>query len=66
MTEMVELPRRILDNENYRSLFSAEELAKIEKQAGRNDVDLPPLLLNNDWDISLITYTRTYITVYIF
>lgn len=58
MGDMDDLARRILTTENYKNLFNHEEIIEIEKQSKIDDVELPALLTNDDWGVSLVTYTR--------
>lgn len=58
MSGIPELARRLLSTEKYTSLFSPDELMEMEKEALETEVELPPLLLNDDWGVSLVTYTQ--------
>lgn len=60
MTDSIELSQRILTNDSYKSLFDDEQLEEIKTQATPEVTELPPLLLNNDWGVSLTTYNRMY------
>lgn len=42
------------------TLFNDKELDTIRKSAIIEELELPDLLLKNDWGIPLITYTRQY------
>lgn len=42
------------------TLFNDKELDIIRKSAIIEELELPDLLLKNDWGIPLITYTRQY------
>ncbi|XP_034940745.1 integrator complex subunit 8 [Chelonus insularis] len=59
MMDNTDLPRRILNCEKYYSLFTTDELAEIKEEAKCEEVELPPLLLNNDWGISPVTYSQS-------
>lgn len=65
MTDMPNFPNRILANEKYKELFNEDDIREIENQAAPTACDMPDLLLNNDWGVSLVTYTRKYIYMYI-
>ncbi|XP_057327093.1 integrator complex subunit 8 [Microplitis mediator] len=59
MTDSIELSQRILANDSYKSLFDDEQLEEIKTQATPEVTELPPLLLNNDWGVSLTTYNQS-------
>ncbi|KAK0179235.1 hypothetical protein PV327_008044 [Microctonus hyperodae] len=59
MSNIIELPKYILSNKNYSSLFNAEELREIKNEAISDEIELPPLLMNNDWNVPLISYTQS-------
>lgn len=43
------------------ALFNENELDEIRKSASVEELEMPDLLLKNDWGIPLTTYTRQYI-----
>lgn len=49
---------KILGDPLYVALFDETELEEIRKSATDEELELPELLLKNDWGISLATYTR--------
>ncbi|XP_011300437.1 integrator complex subunit 8 [Fopius arisanus] len=59
MSSIPDLAKRLLSSEKYRALFTPEELTEISREASEEDVELPPLLLNDDWGVSLVTYTQS-------
>ncbi|KAH0567519.1 integrator complex subunit 8 [Cotesia glomerata] len=59
MTDTIELSQRILANESYKLLFDGEQLEEIRTQAAPEVTELPALLLNNDWGVSLTTYNQS-------
>lgn len=54
------LASRILDNPSCSSLFSEMELAVFQEMAASDEIELPNLLLYNDWGIPPMLYIRTY------
>lgn len=52
------LATKILDNFRYASLFTGHELEEIKKEAIPDELDIPNLLLNNDWGIPPVNYIR--------
>ncbi|XP_063975032.1 integrator complex subunit 8 isoform X2 [Diachasmimorpha longicaudata] len=59
MVGIPELPKHLLSSEKYRGLFTPDELNEIDREGSSGDLDLPPLLLNDDWGVSLTTYTQS-------
>ncbi|XP_026668358.1 integrator complex subunit 8 isoform X2 [Ceratina calcarata] len=51
---------KLLSDPLYMTLFNAEELEEIRRSANVEELELPDLLLKNDWGISLVTYTRSW------
>ena len=60
MGDMDELASKILENQKYRELFNADELTEIQKQSTVEEIDVPSLLLNDDWGVSLAPYARKF------
>ena len=54
------LATRILNNPKYVNLFDERELGEIKKEASFNDLEIPALLLSNDWGVPCVTYTSKY------
>ncbi|XP_031784985.1 integrator complex subunit 8 isoform X1 [Nasonia vitripennis] len=52
------LASRILNDPVYSNLFEASELQEIKKQSLSENLDIPNLLLNDDWGISPVEYTQ--------
>ncbi|XP_034174440.2 integrator complex subunit 8 [Osmia lignaria lignaria] len=50
---------KILGDPSYIALFDEKELEEIRKSATDEELELPELLLKNDWGISLATYTQS-------
>ncbi|OAD62741.1 Integrator complex subunit 8 [Eufriesea mexicana] len=50
---------KILSDPLYIALFNEAELDEIRKSASVEDLELPDLLLKNDWGIPLVTYTQS-------
>ena len=61
MGEVEGLAAAILDDVNYTSLFDANELQEIKKEASPEDLDIPNLLINDDWGITPVDYTSMYV-----
>ncbi|XP_033225261.1 integrator complex subunit 8 [Belonocnema kinseyi] len=57
--EIDSLATRILNNARYMSLFDERELGEIKKEASFNDLEIPALLLSNDWGVPSVTYTKS-------
>lgn len=55
-----ELASKILNNPTYILLFDEAELATLQQAAISNEIELPNLLLHNDWGISSVSYIRKY------
>ncbi|XP_076239137.1 integrator complex subunit 8 [Calliopsis andreniformis] len=49
---------KILGDPMYVALFDEKELEEIRKSAAVEELDIPDLLLKNDWGIPLVTYTQ--------
>ncbi|XP_076174566.1 integrator complex subunit 8 isoform X1 [Ptiloglossa arizonensis] len=49
---------KILSDPLYLSLFDEKELDEIRKTVDAEELELPDLLLKNDWGIQLMTYTQ--------
>ncbi|KAF3423732.1 hypothetical protein E2986_09347 [Frieseomelitta varia] len=49
---------KILSNPSYMALFNENELDVIRKSASVEELEIPDLLLKNDWGIPLTTYTQ--------
>lgn len=47
----------IMNDPKIVKLFSPEEVREIEREAQPEDLEIPPLLINNDWGVSCVTYT---------
>ncbi|KAG7213745.1 hypothetical protein KM043_002973 [Ampulex compressa] len=58
-SEIDGLAAGILNNPTYVALFSERELNEISSAVKSEEVELPNLLLNNDWGIPLMTYTQS-------
>lgn len=58
MGDMDELAGKILATDSYRELFNSEEISEIQKRSTTDDIELPSLLVNDDWGVTLVTYTR--------
>ncbi|XP_015607164.1 integrator complex subunit 8 [Cephus cinctus] len=52
------LTSRILNTPNCIALFNETERHEIEMETTSDDLDMPDLLLNNDWGVPLQTYTQ--------
>ncbi|XP_076765909.1 integrator complex subunit 8 isoform X2 [Xylocopa sonorina] len=50
---------KILGDPLYTALFDEEELVEIRKLANDEELELPDLLLKNDWGVPLVTYTQS-------
>nr|XP_031845085.1 integrator complex subunit 8 [Nomia melanderi] len=50
---------KVLEDPGYVALFNEKELDEIKKSVAVEDVELPDLLLKNDWGIPLVTYTKS-------
>lgn len=57
--EVEGLANKILHSPKYVNLFNERELDEIKKEASFNDLEIPTMLLTNDWGVPCITYTRT-------
>ncbi|KAK2577342.1 hypothetical protein KPH14_003465 [Odynerus spinipes] len=53
------LASKLLSNSTYTTLFSERELHEIEKKASSEEMDLPNLLINNDWGIPPVKHTHS-------
>jgi len=51
---------RILNSPSFSSLFNETELAVFREIATSDELELPDLLLHNDWGIPSIPYIRKY------
>jgi len=51
---------RILNSPSFSSLFNETELAIFQETATSDELELPDLLLHNDWGIPSIPYIRKY------
>lgn len=60
MTDIPDFPLRLLSNDKYKSLFNDDDLNEIRKQATPDTCDIPDLLLNNNWGVTLVTYTKSH------
>ncbi|KAJ8673706.1 hypothetical protein QAD02_004968 [Eretmocerus hayati] len=58
MGDVPGLASAILGSSNLKSLFSADELQEIQREAVPEDLDIPNLLLNNDWDIPSVDFIQ--------
>lgn len=52
------LARRILNDPIYCNLFNETELQEIRKEASLEDLDIPNLLLKDEWGIEPVDYIR--------
>ncbi|XP_066594619.1 integrator complex subunit 8 [Prorops nasuta] len=52
------LPSKILNDPVYTKLFDGKQLLEIQDSATVQEEEVPDLLLNNDWGIPLVTYTK--------
>lgn len=52
------LANKILNDKRYSSLFSVDEIQEIRRALSTEDLDIPNLLLDNDWGIAPTQYTR--------
>lgn len=62
-TNIYRFASKILSDPLYMALFNEEELEEIRKSATVEELEIPDLLLKNDWGIPLITYTRQYMCI---
>jgi len=51
---------KIFNNPSYTSLFDEAELAIIQQAVISDEIELPNLLLHNDWGIPSVSYIRKY------
>jgi hypothetical protein len=58
MRDIDGLANKLLTDPNYAGLFDATELQEIKKEAFPEDLEIPNLLLNNDWGITPVDYAR--------
>ena len=58
--EIEGLATKILNNPKYVALFNERELDEIKKEASFNDLEIPALLLSNDWGVPCVTFTSKY------
>jgi len=54
------LASKIFNNPSYTSLFNETELAVLQQAAVSDEIELPDLLLHNDWGISSVSFIRKY------
>lgn len=54
------LASKTFNNPSYTSLFDETELAALQQAAISDEIDLPNLLLHNDWGIPSVPYIRKY------
>jgi len=54
------LASKIFNNPSYTSLFDETELAVLQQAAVSDEIELPDLLLHNDWGISSVSFIRKY------
>lgn len=54
------LASKILNSPSYTLLFDEVELATLQQAAISDEIELPNLLLHNDWGISSVPYIRKY------
>lgn len=58
MGDIEGLAEKISNDSNYSSLYSETELQEIKKEASPENLDIPNLLLNDDWGIKPVDYIR--------
>lgn len=54
------LASKIFNNPSYASLFDEAELAILQQASISDEMELPDLLLRNDWGIPSVPYIRKY------
>lgn len=54
------LASKIFNNPSYALLFDETELASLQQAATSDDMEIPDLLLCNDWGIPSVSYIRKY------
>lgn len=54
------LALKLFNNPSYASLFDEEELAVLQQATISDEVEIPDLLLHNDWGIPSISFIRKH------
>ncbi|XP_012265327.2 integrator complex subunit 8 [Athalia rosae] len=52
------LASKILEDVNFRGLFNENELLEVMREAEQKGVEIPDLLMDNEWGIQPVTYTQ--------
>lgn len=64
MGDIEGLSRRILNDPTYFSLFNETELQEIRRESEPEDLNIPNLLLNDDWGIEPVDYIRKHLILH--
>jgi len=54
------LASKLFNNSSYASLFDEAELAVLQQATISDEVEIPDLLLHNDWGIPSVSFIRKY------